>query len=280
MYDLTHHKRNRSDVSLHLYFVLNLKGSTAPETIASLLQAIPFSALLWQVLGEVIQGANATPNKVELPSQSERSSLEDNTPSPLHSSWMQSLLMSALEREPLLKTIPLCYHLLLYLGSLKTQLVIIANLAERGRLQSAMELCFQLLQYLLQRLLVLPQNISKDKINSDEQVQNTGHIDAVMDCYKPDKQEFNHVEDTCCTVLHHPVILNSFLWKPQHLSGSCNVSQDVGTELTYNVVNLLLAMLPSLTLPQKKILMAPFVSKLYNDGMMEIQSAQNGTGNI
>lgn len=188
--------------------------------------------------------------------------------------------MTALEKEPLLKTVPLCCHLLLYLCSLKTKLVIIANPAEQGGLQSAMELCFQLLPYLLQRLLVLQQSISKDKTNSVEEVQNAGHVNAVMDSYKPDKQELSHVEDACCTVLHHPVVLNSFLWKPRHLPGSCNVSRDVGTELTYNVVNLLLAVLPSLTLLQKKILMAPFVKKLCNDGMMEIHSAQNGKGNI
>lgn len=180
---------------------------------------------------------------------------------------MQSLLLAALEKEPLTKTVPLCYHLLLYLWSLKVKLVIIANIAEQGRLQSAIELCFQLLQYLLQRLLVLRRKLSKDDTNSDEEVQNGGHKYVV------------DVEDTCCTVLHHPVILSSFLLKPQRLSGSCHVSQDVGSELTYNVVNLLLAVLPSLLLPQKKILMAPFVSKLCSDGMVEIQTAQDGTGN-
>ena len=262
------------------HFVLNFKGSTAPETITSLLQALPFSTLLWQVLGGVIQDANKTPKETQLAPQSEKSSLEDNTSSPLHGSWMQSLLMTALEKEPLLKTVPLCYYLLLYLRSLKTKLVIFANPAEQGGLQSAMELCFQLLQYLLQRLSVLQQNFSKDKTNSVEGEQIAGHVNAVMDSFHPDKQDFNHVEDVCCTVLHHPVILNSFLWKPQHLSDSCNVSRDVSTELTCNVVNLLLAVLPSLTLLQKNILMSPFVKKLCNDAMMEIQSAQDGNGNI
>lgn len=267
------------EVSLHPFLSFNFKGSTPPETIASLLQALPFSTLLWQVLGEVIQDANTTPNEVQLTSQPEMSSLENNTSNPLYNSWMQSLLMTALEKEPLLKTIPLCYHLLLYLRSLKTKLVTIANSAEQGRLQSAILLCFQLLQYLLQRLSVLHQDISKDKTNSVEEVQNAGHVYAVMDSYKPDKQELNHVEDACCTVLHHPVILNSFLWKPEHLP-SCHASQDVGTELTYNVANLLLAVLPNLTLQQKKILMAPFIGKLCNDGMMEIQTALSGTGNV
>ena len=232
------------------------------------------------MLGEVIQDANGTPNEIQLAPQPEIPCIEDCTPSPLHSSWMQSLLMTALEKEPLLKTVPLCCHLLLCLGSLKTKLVIVANPAKQGRLQSAIQLCFQLLQYLLQRFLVLQQHMIKDKTNSHEQVTNPGHPNAVMDSYKPDKQDFNHIEDACCTVLHHPVVLNSFLWKPQHLPDSCHVSQDVGTELTYNVVNLLLAVLPSLTLPQKKTAMAPFVRKLCSDGMMEIQSAQNGTGNI
>ena len=232
------------------------------------------------MLGEVIQDANGTPDEIQLAPQPEIPSIEDNAPSPLHSSWMQSLLMTALEKEPLLKTVPLCCHLLLCLGSLRKRLVVVANPAEQGRLQSAIELCFQLLQYLFQRLLMLQQNIIKDKTNSDEQVTNAGHRNAVMDSCKPDEQDFNHVEDACCTVLHHPVVLNSFLWKPQHLADSCHVSQDVGTELTYNVVNLLLAVLPNLTLPQKKTVMAPFVSKLCSDGMLEIQSAQNGTGNI
>lgn len=196
------------------------------------------------------------------------SSLEGSTSSPLHSSWMQSLLMVALEKEPLMKTVSLCYQLLLYLRSLKAKLVIIANPAELGRLQSATEMCFQLLQYLLRRLLELRRNVSKDETNSDEEVQYGGH------------KYVDHVEDTCCTVLHHPVILSCFLWKPQHLSGSCHVSQDGGSELTYNVVNLLLAVLPNMLLPQKKILMAPFVSKICSDGMMEIQTAQDGTGNI
>ena len=232
------------------------------------------------MLGEVIQDANRTPNEMQLVPQQEISSIENNTPSPLHSSWMQSLLMTALRREPLLKTVPLCCHLLLCLGSLKTKLVVIANPAEQGRLQSAIELCFQLLQYLLQRLSVLQKNIIKDKTNSDEQVTYAGQPNAVTDSYIPDRLDFNHMEDMCCTVLHHPVLLNSFLWKPQHLPDSCHVSHDVGTELTYNVVNLLLAVLPSLTLPQKKSVMAPFVSKVCNDGMIEINSAQNGTGNI
>ena len=207
------------------------------------------------------------------------SSLEGSTSSPLHSSWMQSLLTTALEKEPLIKTVPLCYQLLLYLRSLKAKLVIIGNLAEQGMLQSAIEMCFQLLQYLLQCLLELRRNIIKDKTNSDEEVQNGGHKYAIMNCHKPDKQDINHVIDTCCTVLHHPVILSCFLWKPQYLSGSCHVSQDVGSELTYNVVNLLLAVLPNMLLPQKKILMAPFISKICSDGMMEIQTAQDGTGN-
>ena len=232
------------------------------------------------MLGEVIQDANGTPNEIQLAPQPEIPCIEDCTPSPLHSSWMQSLLMTALEKEPLLKTVPLCCHLLLCLGSLKTKLVIVANPAKQGRLQSAIQLCFQLLQYLLQRFLVLQQHMIKDKTNSHEQVTNAGHPNALMDSYKPDKQDLNHMEDACCTVLHHPVVLNSFLWKPQHLPDSCHVSQDVGTELTYNVVNLLLAVLPSLTLPQKKTAMAPFVRKLCSDGMMEIQCAQNGTGNI
>lgn len=261
---------------LYNAFVCHFKGSTAAENLASLLQALPFNALLWQVLGEAIQGTNKTPDEVQLTTEPETSSLENNTPNPLHSSWMQSLLMSAVEKEPLSKTVPLCCHLLLYLRSLKAQLVAICSSAEQGRLHSAVQLCFQLLQYLLQRLVLHQQKVDKGET---KEVENLQHDEHGMLSYKPDKQGLNHVDDMCCTVLHHPVILNCFLWKPEQ-SLSRDISHDVGVELTYNVANLLLAVLPSLTWQQKKILIGPFVNKLCNDGMLEIQTAQDGTGNI
>lgn len=260
-------------------FVLHFKGPTATENIAPLLQALPFGALMWQVLGDTIQGTATTPQGTQLLSSPEKSSLENNISIPLHNSWTQTLLMAALEKEPSVKTVPLCCHLLLYLHSLKTKLVTIRCAAEQGRLQSAIQLCFQLLQYLLQKLVLPQQKINKDKTNAVEEMHNEEHLYTGVDSYKPDKQGLYHVEDICCTVLHHPVILNSFLWKSGQLL-SHRVSQDVGVELTYNVANLLLAVLPSLKSQQKKILMSPFVSKLCNAGMLEIQTAQDTNGNI
>lgn len=58
-----------------------------------------------------------------------------------------------------------------------------------------------------------------------------------------------------------------------------HVPWNIGTQLTYNVANVLLAVLPSLTVHQKRILMAPFVTKICKEGMLEIESANNGNGN-
>lgn len=184
--------------------------------------------------------------------------------------------MTALEKEPLSRTVPLCYHLLLYLRLLKRKLVTICNAAEQGRVQSAIGLCFQLLQCLLHRSVLVQQKVDKRETNEVKETYNDEHG---MFCYKPDKQGLDHVKDTCCTILHHPVILNSFLWKPEQAL-SQHMFQDSSIKLTYNVANLLLAVLPNLTWQQKKILMGPFVDKLCNDGMMEIESAQHGNGKI
>ena len=251
-------------------FFFYFQGYTAAENIASLLQALPFNALLWQVLGEAIQGTNKTPI------QSETASLENNTSSPRHNSWMQSLLMAALEKEALSRTVPLCCHLLLYVRLLKRKLVTICSSAEQGRLQGAIQLCFHLLQYLLSQSVLLQQKVGEGETNGNDQIHSDEHGRF---SYKPDKQGLDHVKDMCCTVLHHPVILNSFLWKPDQ-SLSRRISQDTGLELTYSVANLLLAVLPGLTWQQKETLMGPFVNKLCSDGMLEINAARDGTGNI
>ena len=234
------------------------------------------------MLGKAIQAANTTSSEGQATVQPETSSSGNKTSSPVHNSWMQSLLMTSLEKEPLSKTVPLCYHLLLYLRSLKRKLVTICSAAEQGRLQSALGLqpaiglCFQLLQYLLHRSLLVQQKVDKNETNEVKETYNEEHG---MFSYKSGKQGLDHVKDTCCIILHHPVILNSFLWKPEQAL-SHRISQDAGVELTYNVANLLLAVLPNLTWQRKKILMGPFVNKLCNDGMMEIESAQHGNGNI
>ena len=234
------------------------------------------------MLGKAFQAANTTSSEGQATVQPEISSTVNNTSSPVHSSWVQSLLVTALEKEPLSKTVPLCYHILLYLRLLKRKLVAICSAAEQGRLQSALGLqpaiglCFQLLQCLLHRSVLVQQKEDTCETNEVKETYNEEHGTF---SYKSGKQGLDHVKDTCCTILHHPAILNSFLWKPERAL-SHRISQDAGVKLTYNVANLLLAVLPSLTWQQKKILMGPFVNKLCNDGMMEIESAQHGNGNI
>ena len=270
---------------LYSRFLLYSKGATSADNIASLLQALPFSVLLWQVLGEAVQGAEITPNGQRKTSSPDMSSLENTTSTLLHNSWIQSLLVTALEKEPLLKTVPLCCHILMYLHALKTKLVIVCTSAEDGVLQSAIQFCFQLLQCLLQRLVLLKQKVNEGEtsavelIYDEDQVYSASEsLNIVQDSCKPIKQGFYNVDNMYYTVLHHPVILHCFLWKPeQSLAG--HVTQDVGTQLTYDVSNLLLAVLPSLTMQQKKILMAPFVSKICKEGMLEIEMAHSENGN-
>ena len=287
--NISHFSDNICVAFIYLYsrFFLYSKGSTSAGKIASLLQALPFSVLLWQVLGEAVQGAEITPNGQRKTSSPDMSSLENTTSSLLHNSWIQSLLVTALEKEPLLKTVPLCCHILMYLYALKTKLVIVCTSAEDedGILQSAIRFCFQLLQCLLQRLVLLRQKVNEGEtstvelIYDEEQMYSASEsLNIVQDSCKPIKRGFYNVDNMYYTVLHHPVILNCFLWKTeQSLAG--HATQNVGTQLTYNVSNLLLAVLPSLTVQQKKIVMAPFVSKICKEGMLEIETAHNGNGN-
>ena len=87
------------------------------------------------------------------------------------------------------------------------------------------------------------------------------------------------VEDMCRQVLHHPVILNCFLWKPDQTMADI-ICKNVSVQLTYDISNLLLVLLPGLSLQQKHMLMGPFILKLCSAGRMEIQSAQEGNGRM
>ena len=208
--------------------------------------------------------------------------MESESLNPLLSSWIQSLLMAALEKEPVTKSISLCHHLLLYLRSLKTKLVAGDIFKKQGKLQTAMLLCFQLLQYLLERFVLIQRNVKKVMTNAPKETNIkdfSSTTDSSQNSLEPYIKGLCDVEDLCRAVLHHPVILNCFLWKPEQ-SLSHAIPHDVNLQLTYNVSNLLLTLLPNLMVEQKKILMAPFVSKLSNAGMTEIQSAQDGNGNM
>lgn len=260
------------------------KGSSATEDIAPLLQALPFGVLVWQVLGEAKQGVKETVNQWKT-STTDLSSFENETSNLLDNSWIQSLLVKALEKEPLVKTIPLCCHVLLYLRSLKAKLVVTRTSPENCMLRSAMQLCFELLQCLLQRLASLQDKMSEGKANASHETHNQGEMlfslqsfDSPQNSCEPRCQGFSNVDNIYQTILHHPVIFDCFLWRPEHsLVG--HVPWNIGTQLTYNVANVLLAVLPSLTAHQKRILMAPFVTKICKEGMLEIESANSGNGN-
>ncbi|XP_022797243.1 uncharacterized protein LOC111335571 [Stylophora pistillata] len=255
-----------------------ITGSSGTEDIVPLLQALPFGVLIWQVLGEAIQGVNKTANQCKT-SSPDMSSSENKTSSPLDNSWIQSLLMKALEKEPLEKTIPLYCHVLMYLRTLKAKLIVIRTSSEHFLLHSALQLCFQLLQCLLQRLASLKHNLKESGTNALKETPNQEEIYFSFQSLawpqhscKPIRQGYFNI-DIFQTVLHHPVIFECFLWK-QEQSGQ--VLRNIGAQWTYNVANLLLTVLPSLTVQQKRILMAPFFSKICKEGMLEIESANNG----
>lgn len=231
---------------------------------------------MWQVVGECIHNDRTPPHEV----QTNSSPLENDSSSPLHSSWIQSVLMTALEKEPPSRTISHCCHLLLYLHSLKVKLTTVCNSSEERRLQAAILLCFQLLQYLLQRLVSIQQDVNKDKTRLPEEINSERLSTTVSSAHGTSEQGVEGiclVEDMCRTVLHHPVVLNCFLWKAEN-SLSHDIPQDVGAQLTYNVSNLLLAVLPSLQVQQRNMLMDPFIRKLGDAGRIEIQAAEEGNG--
>ena len=252
-----------------------MTGVTSTESISPLLQALPFSVIMWQVFGESIQDDRTSLQEI----QEDSLSFENDISSPAASSWIQTLLMTALEKEPASKSISHCRHLLLYLHSLKTKLTTVCDSLEQGRLQSAIQLCFQLLQCLIQRSVLQLQDLKEDEANLlGEKTPGclSRTTNSSRDTCEPDLCD---VEDMCRQVLHHPVILNCFLWKPDQTM-AYTICNNVSVQLTYDISNLLLTFLPGLSLHQKHKLMGPFIWKLCSAGRMEIQSAQEGNGRM
>ena len=188
--------------------------------------------------------------------------------------------MASLKKEPMSKTIPLCRYLLLNLHSLKSKLLTVAVSVRQDNLQAAMLLCFELLQSLIQRLVEIRENSRKTDTNAlaataDDFARSSDIKHTVSET---DDKGLSDMEYMIRTVFHHPVMLSCFLWYPKQSLPRTSL-RDVGVQLTYHVSNLLLALLPSLTWQQKRILMAPFLKKLISAGMSEIQSAPDGNGN-
>ena len=239
---------------------------------------LPFSSLLWQVLSETARDEITLSD--ELPSNT--SCTGNDSSSLLYDSWFQNLLMATLKKEPMSKSIPLCRYLLLHssLHVLKSKLLTVAVSVKQDSLQAAMLLCFELLQSLIERLVEIRENSYKTDINpldanTDDFARSSDIKHTVTET---DDKGLSDIEYIIRTVFHHPVMLSCFLWYPEQSLPRTSL-QDVAVQLTYHVSNLLLAVLPSLTWQQKRILMAPFVQKLISAGMSEIQSAQDGNGN-
>ena len=240
-----------------------------------MLRVLPFSSLLWQVLSGTARNEITLSDK--LPSNT--SCIVNDSSSLLYDSWFQNLLMASLKKEPMSKSIPLCRYLLLHVHSLKSKLLTVVVSVSQDNLQAAMLLCFELLQSLIQRLVEIRENSHKTDANvldatADDFARSSDIKHTVSEM---DDKGLSDMEYMIRTVFHHPVILSCFLWYPESLPPT--YVQDVAVQLTYHVSNLLLALLPSLTWQQKRILMAPFVKKLISAGMSEIQSAQDGNGN-
>ena len=237
---------------------------------------LPLGSLLWQVLSETARDEITLSD--ELPSNT--SCTVNDSSSLLYDSWFQNLLMATLEKEPMSKSIPLCRYLLLHLHSLKSKLLTVAVSVSQDNLQAAMLLCFELLQSLIERLVEIPENSHQTDTNAlDASTDDFARIsDITHTVSKTDDKGLSDMEYIISTVFHHPVMLSCFLWYPEQSLPRTSL-QDVALQLTYHVSNLLLAVLPSLTWQQKRILMAPFVKKLISAGMSEIQSAPDGNGN-
>ena len=241
-----------------------------------MLRVLPFSSLLWQVLSGTARNEITLSDK--LPSNT--SCIVNGSSSLLYDSWFQNLLMASLKKEPMSKSIPLCRYLLLHLHSLKSKLLSVAVSVSQDNLQAAMLLCFELLQSLVKRLVEIRENSHKTDTNAldatADDFARSSHIKHTVS--ETDDKGLSDMEYIIRTVFHHPVMLSCFLWYPEQSLPRTSL-QDVAVQLTYHVSNLLLAILPSLTWQQKRILMAPFVKKLISAGMSEIQSAQDGNGN-
>ena len=239
-----------------------------------MLRVLPFSSLLWQVLSGTARNEITLSDK--LPSNT--SCIVND--SPLYDSWFQNLLMASLKKEPMSKTIPLCRYLLLHLHSLKSKLLTVAVSVRQDNLQAAMLLCFELLQSLIQRLVEIRENSPKTDTNARAATADdfARSSDIKHTVSETDEKGLSDMEYMIRAVFHHPVMLSCFLWYPEQSLPRTSL-RDVGVQLTYHVSNLLLALLPSLTWQQKRILMAPFLKTLISAGTSEIQSAPDGNGN-
>ncbi|XP_068755165.1 nucleolar pre-ribosomal-associated protein 1-like isoform X2 [Montipora capricornis] len=247
-----------------------INGIALSESMAPLLHSLPFTVLVWQVFGDSIEDVDVSVHST----QRGTSSLDKTTSNILCSSWIQELFIAALEKEPESKTISHCRHLLLYLHSLKTRLTTVSDSIEQERQKSATLSCFQLIQHLMQRSLSVQLSSDKDNTNIlDEKSNNPlGTNPSAMGVCKADSC---FAEDICRAVLRHPVVLDCFLWNPE-ISISQAICKDVGSRLTYTIANLLLAVQSSLPLQEKQVLMAPFVKKLCQEGLSEVQFAVKG----
>ena len=237
---------------------------------------LPLGSLLCQVLSETARDEITLSD--ELPSNT--SCTVNDSSSLLYDSWFQNLLMATLEKEPMSKSVPLCRYLLLHLYSLKSKLLTVAVSVRQDNLQAAMLLCFELLQSLIEGLVEIRENSHQTDTNAldastDDFARSSDIRHTVSETHD---KGLSNMEYIISTVFHHPVMLSCFLWYPEQSLPRTSL-QDVALQLTYHVSNLLLAVLPSLTWQQKRILMAPFVKKLISAGMSEIQPAPDGNGN-
>lgn len=251
-------------------------GCITTESLAPLLRVLPFSSLVWQVLSGTAHDEITLSDELPL----NTSCVVNDSSSFLYDSWFQNLLMASMKKEPISKSIPLCRYLLLHLHSLKSKLLTVAVSVRQDNRQGAILLCFELLQSLIERLVEIRENSHKTDTNALD--ANTDDFarssDITHTISETDDKGLSDMEYMIRTIFHHPVMLSCFLWYPEQ-SLLCTSLHDVAVQLTYHVSNLLLALLPSLTWQQKRILMAPFIKKLITAGMSEIQSAQDGDGN-
>ena len=245
--------------------------------MAPLLQILPFPVLLWQVFGEFVQGMDFSARESQQGTPSSASSSQSTF---FCSSWIQNLLLTALERESKSKSVSHCRHILLYLSSLKRKLVSACDSFDQARLKSTALVCFQLVQYLMQRSLSLQPGSCKDDANISNEKDTRRLPGTSVPSVSVHEVESSFAEDVSRIVLHHPVILSCFLWNPES-SVSPAFCKDVSALMTYSITNLLLVVLPRCkTLQSRQLIMVPFVSKLTTLGMNDIQFVLQERGEV
>ena len=196
--------------------------------------------------------------------------------------------MAALEKEPLSRTIPLCFHILLHLRTLTRKLFNTRIEREQSNMRSSILLCFQAIEFLLQRFIEQcpkDQNI-KTSLSAgapteedDRCTSGTFHEqcdnNTVLNGSKHEEEGFCNIVTVSHAVLQHPVMLQCFLPESPIVS-------DLICHLTYSVTNLLLAVVavPGLAPAQKKQLVRPFVDKFCCAAKMEVQALQKGNGTV